>query len=54
MRKTITAKDVREWFEQYEDDWIEAFLEEGLADLIEDLEQDDFFGTEGFNKRFGK
>lgn len=28
------------------------FLEEHVFPIIYDLEQDDYFGTEGFNKRF--
>jgi hypothetical protein len=52
MKKSITANDVREWIASYDDDWINDFLEAGLADLIEELEQEDFFGTEGFNRRF--
>jgi len=28
------------------------FFEDYLVAIIEELEQDDYFGTEGFNKRF--
>jgi hypothetical protein len=43
---------VRDWFSSHEDGWIEDLLQCGLLELILELEQDDFFGTEGFNKRF--
>ena len=48
----ITVEEVREWFENADADLIQDFIYEGLGDLIEELEEDDFFGTEGFNKRF--
>ena len=49
----LTPNEVRDWMINADDDNIQEFLENGLKDLIEELEQDDFFGTEGFNKRFG-
>lgn len=52
MSNTISVAAVREWFASYDDEWVQSFLDEGLADLIIELEQDDFFGTEGFGKRF--
>lgn len=42
----------REWVEDASDEEIQEFLDEGLESLIIELESDDFFGTEGFNKRF--
>lgn len=48
----ITASEVRDWFARASDEEIEEFLEDGLLELIEDFEQEDYFGTEGFNKRF--
>lgn len=48
----ITPKEVRAWFKEADDDTIKEFLDNGLSDLIEELEQDDFFGTEGFDARF--
>lgn len=50
--KNISVNEVRSWFASYDDEWINSFLEAGLSDLIIELEQDDFFGTEGFGKRF--
>ena len=48
----ITPDEVRNWFTHADEDVIDAFLDEGLHQLIEQLEGDDFFGTEGFDKRF--
>lgn len=48
----ITPSEVRSFFKEADDDTIQEFLDSGLTPLIEELEQDDFFGTEGFNKRF--
>lgn len=48
----LTVEEIRDWFASVDDEWIEDFMENGLTCLIEELEQDDFFGTEGFNKRF--
>ena len=52
LANIITVDDVREWFNTTDSENIIEFLDCGLNDLIESLEQDDFFGTEGFNKRF--
>ena len=49
----ITPKEVRDWFIKADDEEIQEFLDNGLLDDIETLEEEDFFGTEGFNKRFG-
>ncbi len=48
----ITPKEAREWFAEADDERIQEFLDHGLTELIEDLEADDFFGTEGFHKRY--
>lgn len=48
----ITPEEVRREIARMDDDEIQEFLDAGLKDLIEELEHDDFFGTEGFNKRF--
>ena len=48
----ITPKEVRDWFAQADDDTIQDWLDNGLSETIEDAEHDDFFGTEGFMKRF--
>lgn len=48
----ITPSEVRDWFAKASDEEIQEFLDDGLGETIENLEQDDFFGTEGFNKRF--
>lgn len=48
----ITVGEIRSWFESSSDEDIQDFLDNGLCELIENLEHDDFFGTEGFEKRF--
>ena len=48
----LTVEDVREWFKEASDEQIIDFLYEGLEGLIGELEDDDYFGTEGFNKRY--
>lgn len=48
----ISADQLRNWVSRADEDVLEAFLDEGLCQLIEQLEGDDFFGTEGFDKRF--
>jgi hypothetical protein len=48
----ITPHEVRAWFASATDEDIQDFLDNGLTETIECLEQDDFFGTEGFDKRF--
>lgn len=49
---SVGVTQVREWFERATTEEIVKFLDAGLEQLIEELEEDDFFGTEGFNKRF--
>jgi len=51
MRKPITAADFREWVKSADAESLEVFIDETL-NVILDLESDDFFGTEGLNKRF--
>lgn len=53
MRKDPLIEHIREWFKKASDEQISNFLDEGLEELIEDLESEDFFGTEGLNYRFG-
>ena len=48
----ITPDEVRAWFAEASDEDIQEFLDEGLEEAIVVLERDDFFGTEGFQKRF--
>ena len=47
----INPDDFREWVDKADNSVLEAFIDE-IHDFIIDLEQDDFFGTEGLNKRF--
>lgn len=49
---TITPVMVRNYFNQAADEEISEILDEGLLDAIHRLEEDDFFGTEGFEKRW--
>lgn len=51
--RNIDEDQVRDWVSKATDEELEDFLSCGLGDLIFELEQDDFFGTEGFNKRLG-
>ena len=45
-------KDFLKWAEKYPDEYKEFFYDE-ILDRLLDAEQDDYFGTEGFDKRFG-
>lgn len=47
----ISAAMFRRWVNRVDDDTLDEFLYDGLEELILELEQDDFFGTEGFEKR---
>lgn len=49
---TLSLDLLRDYIKTADDDELQEFLDNGLMDLIEELEQEDFFGTEGFNKRF--
>lgn len=51
--RNISAYNFREWVNNSTDEELDNFLELGVADIIYDLEADDYFGTEGLNKRFG-
>lgn len=48
----INEEDVKEYFNRASLSEIKEFLEDGLLDLIVELELHDYFGTEGFNRRF--
>jgi hypothetical protein len=47
-----SPKDFLEW-SKANPELFKEFYKDHLLDLILDLEQDDYFGTEGFDKRFG-
>lgn len=51
MPRPISAADFRAWVSQAEDDQLTELVVEVHEELRE-LENDDFFGTEGINKRF--
>lgn len=51
MSKSITADDFRDWVEHADDEALDEFIDLTLETILE-LEQDDFFGTEGIGKRF--
>jgi hypothetical protein len=51
MTEEISVFDFREYVERSSDSDLQDFLDE-IQYLLLDLEQDDFFGTEGINKRF--
>ena len=50
--KEPAMKDLLDWATKHSDE-AEVFWNDELWDLIQDLEMDDYFGTEGFDKRFG-
>lgn len=52
MNNALTPDQIRNWFAHATDEHIKEFMTEGWSDIIWDLEADDFFGTEGFDKRF--
>ena len=49
----LTPEEIRHWFLNASDTELNELLDEGLEELISDLEDEDFFGTEGFNRRYG-
>lgn len=54
--RDITAQDFKDWMLKFcktanEYDWEELF--EAFEPTILELESEDYFGTEGFDKRFG-
>ena len=51
MCNKITPEKFLEWAKERPQDFEEFFHDE-LLDLILSLEMDDYFGTEGFGKRF--
>lgn len=50
-RKDPTADDFLEWAANNKEAFIMFYYDE-ILHLILELEQDDYFGTEGFDKRF--
>ena len=51
--RNISVYNFKEWMSYASDEEIQELLDAGLEDIIYDLESDDFFGTEGLNKRLG-
>lgn len=51
MKKNVDVEDFRAWVAGADDDDLRDFIDE-VEDVIIDLESNDFFGTEGLNKRF--
>lgn len=49
--KDPSSEDFLEWANKNKDAF-EDFYQDQILNLILDLEQDDYFGTEGFDKRF--
>lgn len=47
----IDAEDFRIWVEEADDYDLDLFID-AIKETILELEADDFFGTEGLNKRF--
>lgn len=50
-KNKIDIEDFREWVEGSDDYDLELFID-AIKETILELESDDFFGTEGINKRF--
>lgn len=51
MIEDITAEDFLVWANENPQDW-KRFYDDEISDHVFMLEQEDYFGTEGFNKRF--
>ena len=47
MNRDIKANDFREWVKKASNSELEDFIEE-IEDIILDLEEDDFFGNDGY------
>lgn len=47
----ISTEEFRNWVANAEGDHLATFIDEILPTIL-DLEEDDFFGTEGWMKRF--
>lgn len=45
--------DFMNWLEDNKEGQAKTFYEDVILPAILDLESDDYFGTEGFDKRFG-
>lgn len=50
-KNKIEVEDFRIWVEDADDYDLELFID-AVKETILELEADDFFGTEGLNKRF--
>lgn len=54
--RDITAKDFQKWMEVFVANASDAEWEhfyECIEDTVLEMESEDYFGTEGFDKRFG-
>ena len=51
MNEDITAEEFLAWANKNNQDY-KKFFDNEIRDLVIMLEQDDYFGTEGFAKRF--
>lgn len=51
--KDIEALEFLEWAKKNPEDFCYIFKEAGWLVDVEEAEGEDFFGTEGFDKRFG-
>lgn len=52
MQMQLGPDEIRDFFILATDEEIDQLLFAGLQRFIEGLEEDDYFGTEGFMKRF--
>ena len=51
LQEFVDESDFRQWVIDADDETLQEFVDEIEREII-GLEQDDFFGTEGLNKRF--
>lgn len=50
--RSPTAKEFLDWAKKNPEDW-EMFFADYVLDRVFQAEAEDFFGTEGFDKRYG-
>lgn len=51
--KDVTYEEFLEWFKDpSNEEEARMFFHDAISESVKDLEQEDYFGTEGFNYRF--
>jgi hypothetical protein len=51
--RDITPRDFLEWANKHKEEFEDFWHQSEMLELVEEAESEDFFGTEGFDKRFG-